>query len=84
MKINEVIVSKPQKAATVQPTVVQQQRKVAGVVGQIAASDAQQPPTELEKVLALRQMAALKKRTDKIYAARLQQQLANALARCKA
>ncbi len=78
MKINEVIVSKPQKAATVQPTVVQQQRKVAGVVGQIAVSDARQPATELEKVLAMRQMSALQKRTDKTYAEKLRQQLANA------
>ena len=78
MKINEIIANKPQKAATVQPTVMKQQGKVAAVVNQIAASDARQPATELEKVLAMRQMSALQKRTDKTYAEKLRQQLANA------
>ena len=77
MKIKEII-APTRQVLDVKPSVVKQQGKVLGVVNQIAASDAQPPPTELEKVLAMRQMAALKKRTDRSYAQRLRQQLANA------
>ncbi len=77
MKIKEIIAPMRQ-VLDVKPTVVKQQGKVLGVVNQIAASDAQQPPTEFEKVLAMRSYSNLKKRTDKTYAQRLRQQLANA------
>jgi hypothetical protein len=44
----------------------------------IAASDQKTAPSELEKVLAMRNVSKLKKCTDKMYAERLRQQLANA------
>ena len=53
MKIREIVEAMPQKPTTVQPSVVRQQNKVANVVGQIAASEEQQPATEEEKVLAM-------------------------------
>lgn len=77
MKIKEIIVPTKQ-VLDVKPSVVKQQGKVLGVVNQIAASDAQQPPTEMEKVLAMRSYSDLKKRTNQTYAQRLRQQLANA------
>ena len=77
MKIKE-IVAKTKQVLDVQPSVVAQQQRVGKVVGQIAASDAQMPPTELEKVLAMRSYSELKKRTDRAYAQRLRQQLASA------
>lgn len=77
MKINEII-SKVQRPTVVQPTAVKQQARVASVVGQIAASDAKQAPTEMDKVMAIRRYADMKKRTNKNYADRLRQQLANA------
>ncbi len=77
MKIKEII-TPTRQVLDVPPTVVKQQGMVLGVVNQIAASDAQQPPTEMEKVLAMRSYANLRKRTDKTYAQRLRQQLANA------
>jgi len=77
MKISEIIANTKQ-VQQVQPSVVKRQARVANVVSQIAASDAQQPATELDKVLAMRQMAAMKKQTDRLYAQRLQQQLASA------
>jgi hypothetical protein len=76
MKVNEVI--QQRRPARVQPSVVTQQAKVAGVVGQIAVSDQQQPPTEMDKVMAMRQYAAVKKQTDRAYAERLRQLLATA------
>lgn len=48
------------------------------VPAKVAASDQQQPATEIEKVLAMRRYSDLKKQTDKNYAARLRQQLTNA------
>lgn len=77
MKINEII-EQSRRAAPLQPTVVQQQQRVGKVLTQIAASDQQQEPTEMDKVLAMRNYADMKKRNDKLYAHRLQQQLAKA------
>lgn len=77
MKIKEII-APTRQVLDVKPSVVKQQAKVLGVVNQIAVRDAQQPPTEMEKVLAMRSYSNLKKRTDKNYAQRLRQQLANA------
>jgi len=78
MRIKEIILDAVQQPAAVQPSVVVQQTRVAQLANQIAASKQQQPPTELEKVLAMRRSAAIKKRTDKAYAQRLRQQLASA------
>ena len=77
MKIREIIANTKQ-VLDVPPSVVKQQTRVGKVVGQIAASDAQKPPTELEKVLAMRSYSKLKKRTNRTYAQRLRQQLAGA------
>jgi len=77
MKIKEIIANAPQNNR-MQPSVVKQQARVGKVVAQIAASDQQQQPTEMDKVLAMRRYSDLKKRNDKVYARRLQQQLANA------
>ena len=79
MKINEIISSTPQRNS-LQPSVVKQQVRVGKVVAQIAASDQQQAPTELDKVLAIRSYANMKKCADRTYAERLRQQLANAKA----
>jgi len=78
MKVYEIIDNTAQKPVAVQPSVVKQQTQVGKVMANIAASDQQQPPTELEKVLAMRNVRKLRKRTDKAYAERLRQQLANA------
>ena len=80
MKINEIVANAPQ-SNRVQPSVVKQQARVGKVVAQIAASDQKQQPTEMDKVMAMRRYADLKKQTDKIYAQRLRQQLASADAR---
>ena len=74
MKINEIIANAPQNNR-LQPSVVKQQARVGKVVAQIAASDQQQAPTELDKVLAMRSYANMKKRADRTYAERLRQQL---------
>jgi hypothetical protein len=77
MKISEIISKQPQNNQ-LQPSVVKQQLRVGKVVAQIAASDQQQQPTEMDKVLAMRRYSDLKKRNDKLYAQRLRQQLASA------
>ena len=77
MKINEIVANAPQNNR-LQPSVVKQQARVGKVVGQIAASDQQQAPTEMDKVLAMRSYANIKKRADRTYAERLRQQLATA------
>lgn len=78
MKVKEIIEARQQQPVAVPPSLVKQQGRVGQVVAQIAASDQQQPSTEMEKVLAMRCYSDLKKQTDKNYAARLRQQLANA------
>lgn len=86
VKIYEVMGSAApqQQTTTVQPTVLRQQARVGKVMQQIAASDAQQQePTEMDKVLAMRQMAAKRKQADKLYAQRLAQQLGNAQTQAK-
>jgi len=64
----------------VQPSIVKQQARVAGLVNKMAASDAQQAPTEMDVILAMRKRADIQKQTDKNYMQRLKQQLANAIA----
>lgn len=79
MKIREIIEATAAKQpVAIQPSLVKQQGRVGQLVTQIAASDQQQPATEMEKVLAMRRYSDLKKQADKNYAARLRQQLANA------
>ena len=78
MKIKEIVLDAVQQSAVVQPSVVTQQSRVAQVANRLAAGQQQKPPTELEVVLAMRRNSALKKRTDRAYAERLRQQLANA------
>lgn len=75
MKISEIVNNTTSRPAAMQPSVVKQQARVAQVVSDIAANDTKQAPTEMDKVLAIRSYANIKKRTDKNYAARLQQQL---------
>ena len=79
MKINEIVANAPQNNR-MQPSIVKQQSRIGKVVAQIAASDQQQAPTELDKVLAIRSYANMKKRADRTYAERLRQQLTNAKA----
>jgi hypothetical protein len=84
MKIREIIEAAPQQQpVAVPPSIVKQQGRVGQVVAQIAASDQQKPATEMEKVLAMRRYSDLKKQTNKNYAARLRQQLANAETKAK-
>ena len=83
MKVREIIEAAPQRPVAVPPSIVKQQGRVGQVVAKIAASDQQKPATEMEKVLAMRRYSDLKKQTDKNYAARLRQQLANAETRVK-
>ena len=83
VKVREIIEAAPQRPVAVPPSIVKQQGRVGQVMAKIAASDQQQPATEKEKVLAMWRYRDLKKQTDKNYAARLRQQLANADARVK-
>jgi len=76
MKVYEVIGNSPQ--APVQPSVLAQQTRVNKLIQQMAATDAQKPATEMDKVVAMQQMADLKKKTDLAYAKRLRQQAAAA------
>lgn len=78
MKVKEIIEATQQQPVAILPSLVKQQGKVGRIVAQIAASDQQQPATEMEKVLAMRRYCELKKRADKNYATRLRQQLVNA------
>jgi hypothetical protein len=77
MKICEIIANVPQNNR-LQPSMVKQQARVGKVVAQIAASDQKQQPTEMDKVMAMRSYATMKKQNDKLYAQRLRQQLASA------
>jgi hypothetical protein len=70
VKVLEVIGNaQQQQPAAVVPTAMKQQQRVNGVMQQIAAADAKpQPATEMDKILAMRQMAAQKKQADFVYA----------------
>ncbi len=78
MKVCEVIGNRQRRTAAVQPSVAVQQAKVNGVVGQLAASEQQQPPTEMDMVMGMRRYSDLKKLTDRNYAEHLRQLLAKA------
>lgn len=78
MKVNEVI-GNTKQVQLVKPQAVAQQERVAQVVKQRVAGDAQQQqPTEMDKVLGIMQHAELKKQADMNYAQQLRQQLAGA------
>ncbi len=86
VKVFEVIgnAQQQQQPAAVVPTAMKQQQRVNGVMQQIAAADAKpQPATEMDKILAMRQMAAQKKQADFVYAQRAQRQAAYAQAQLK-
>jgi len=78
MKVNEVIGNSQRRSAVVQPSAAVQQAKINGVVGQLAATELQQPATEFDKVLAMRRYSDLKKQTNRNYEKNLRQLLANA------
>jgi hypothetical protein len=65
--------------ATIQPGIVKQQNRINNLVKQIAvSSNHPQPATDDETALAFEKYCQLKKQTDKNYAERLRQQLAQA------
>lgn len=78
MKINEIIGNNKKTVAVVQPRAVAQKAQVAKVMNNIAASDANREPTELEKVLAMRAYSDLKDKADKNYVNNLKTNLAGA------
>lgn len=75
MKISEVIVCEARKMVVPVPSVLKRQQRVGKVMQQIAASDQEQQPTEMDKVMAMRQYANWQKQTDLQYRQRLKQQL---------
>jgi hypothetical protein len=77
MKINEVI-GKTKKVLDIQPQTVARQTRVNNLVSQIATSDQQQQPSEMDKVMATRQYANMKKQAQQNYTKQLRLQLANA------
>jgi hypothetical protein len=80
MRFSEFGISEARQRAVIQPSVVKKQQRVGKVVAQIAASDAkQQQPSEMDKVMAMRQYANWQKQTDKAYTQRLKQQLVKAV-----
>lgn len=62
LKISGMIANEP-KGAKLQLSVVAQQRRVGRVVTQVVASDQQQQPTEMDKVLRMRHYADMKSAT---------------------
>ena len=64
MKICEIVEIK-----LVPPTALKQRARIRGIVRQIAASQVNQPVTNLEKVLAMQTYAKEKKQADRQYAA---------------
>lgn len=75
MKIHEII-----ETQLVPPTALKQRARIRGIVRQIAASQVNQPVTNLEKVLAMQAYAKEKRLVDRQYAAAVQsrQQVQNA------
>jgi len=78
MRFSEFGISEARKAVAPVPSALKRQQRVGRVMRQIAASDQQQQPTEVDKVLAMRQYAKWQKQTDRVYEKRLKQQLAAA------
>lgn len=67
MKIHEII-----ETQLVPPTALKQRARIRGIVKQIAASQVNQPVTNLEKVLAMQAYAKEKRLADRQYAAAVQ------------
>ena len=67
MKICEVV-----ESHLVPPTALKQRARIRGIVRQIAASQVNQPVTNLEKVLAMRAYAKEKRLADRQYDAAVQ------------
>jgi hypothetical protein len=76
MRINELL-ARTRKVLDVQPAPVQRQARINQVVANIAASEQDQPATELDKVMAMQQYADMKKQANQNYANNLQRQLAS-------
>ena len=74
MRIREIVATEGLNDKPIQPSIVSQQARVASVIKNIAASDAQKPATEMDKVLAMMTYRKQKKAADKLYAQQLQQQ----------
>lgn len=66
-------VCEAQRRQILQPDLLKQQARVANVVNRLAATDVQQP-TEDDIAIAMMQYRELKKRNNKLYAQKLQQQ----------
>lgn len=67
MKICEIVESQ-----LVPPTALKQRARIRGIVKQIAASQVNQPVTNLEKVLAMQAYAKEKRQADRQYDAAVQ------------
>lgn len=67
MKIHEII-----ETQLVPPTALKQRARIRGIVRQIAASQVNQPVTNLEKVLAMQAYAKEKRLADRQYDAAVQ------------
>lgn len=74
MRIREIVATEALNDIRIQPSAVSQQARVAGVIKNIAASDAQKPATEMDKVLAMMTYKKQQKAVDKRYAQQLKQQ----------
>lgn len=70
--------ARTKKVLDVQPNAVQQQARVAQVVDRIAASDQHKQPTEMDKVLAMRSYAEMKRQAKRRYIDALRIRLAAA------
>ena len=78
MKISEIIGNNKKTVSVVQPRAVAQKSQVAKVMNNIAASDANREPTELEKVLAMRAYSDLQDEADQNYVNNLKTSLVGA------
>lgn len=72
-------VGEAQHRQTIQPDLVKQQARIAKVVNRLCATDVQEP-TDDEKAIAMMQYSELKRRNNKLYAQKLQQQAKQATA----
>lgn len=78
MKISEIISGNNITQRQIQPRAVTRAARVNKVVNNIAASAAQQEPTEIEKVLAMQKYAELERAADENYEKQLRSNLTTA------
>lgn len=83
MRAYEFILTEAQQQLSIQPDAIRRNATVLKMVGDIASSDAQRPPTETDKVQAMMNYSKLKKQANQNLVQRLRQQLANAEASVK-